>query len=97
MTLHEIIEEIKEMDREISFPEDSYEAGQKDAYWSVLDLLTKAEAEQPVKGLDKARFLKVLDQWEAHAIRGMRNGATAYHQGKIALITDLMDWINREG
>lgn len=53
--------------------------------------------EQPVKGLDKDRFLKVLDQWEEHAIRGMRNGATAYHQGKIALITDLRDWINREG
>ena len=53
--------------------------------------------ERPAEGLDKARFLKVLDQWEAHAIRGMRNGATAYHQGKIALITDLRDWINREG
>lgn len=47
--------------------------------------------------LDKARFLKVLDQWEEHAIRGMRNGATAYHQGKITLITDLRDWITREG
>lgn len=45
----------------------------------------------------KARFLEVLDRWEAHAIRGMRNGATAYHQGKISLITDLRDWINREG
>ena len=96
MTLHEIIEEIKEMDRGIRFPEDSYEAGQKDAYWSVLDLLTKAEAEQPVEGLDKARFLEVLDQWEEHAIRGMRDGATAYHQGKIALIEDLRDWINGE-
>ena len=53
--------------------------------------------EQPVKGLDKARFLEVLDKWEEHAIRGMRVGATAYHQGKIALITDLRDWINREG
>ena len=50
-----------------------------------------------LEGLDKARFLKVLDQWEKHAIRGMRNGATAYNQGKIALITDLRDWINREG
>jgi len=48
MTLHEIIEEIKDMEREIRFPEDFYEAGKKDAYCAVLDLLTKAEAEQPV-------------------------------------------------
>lgn len=52
--------------------------------------------EQHGEGLDKARFLEVLDKWEEHAIRGMRNGATAYHQGKIALIEDLRDWINGE-
>ena len=34
-----------------------------------------------------------LDKWDRHAIRGMETGATAYHQGKIALITDLRDWI----
>ena len=38
-------------------------------------------------------FRKKLDQWEEHAIRGMEVGATAYHQGKIALITDLRDWL----
>ena len=51
MTLHEIIEEIKEMEREIRFPEDFYEAGKKDAYCAVLDFLTKAEAEKKDVGL----------------------------------------------
>ena len=45
---------------------------------------------------DRAKMMEVLDKWEEHAIRGMRNGATAYHQGKIALIEDLRDWINGE-
>lgn len=66
---------------------------------TCVDILSFIDTlpEQREEGLDKARFLKVLDQWEAHAVRGMRDGATAYHQGKIALITDLRDWINREG
>ena len=71
--------------------------GMHDAYVDMLTYLTYSLPEQPVEGLDKARFLEILYQWEAHAIRGMRDGATAYHQGKIALITDLRDWINREG
>jgi len=39
-------------------------------------------------------FLSILDKWEKHAIHGMEVGATAYHQGKVALITDLRDWID---
>lgn len=42
----------------------------------------------------KRDFLAVLDKWMEHAIRGMEKGATAYHQGKIALILDLKDWIS---
>lgn len=39
------------------------------------------------------QFSDILDKWEAHAISGMKVGASAYHQGKIALICDLRDWI----
>lgn len=39
------------------------------------------------------QFSDILDKWEAHAIEGMKVGASAYHQGKIALICDLRDWI----
>ena len=39
------------------------------------------------------QFSDILDKWEEHAIRGMEKGAAAYHQGKIALICDLRDWI----
>ncbi len=42
-------------------------------------------------------FMDVLDRWEDHAIRGMANGATAYHQGKVSLITDLRDWMREDG
>jgi len=62
----------------------------------LIEHLQTLDPKQPGEWLDKARLLEVLDKWEAHAIRGMRNGATAYHQGKIALITDLRDWINGE-
>lgn len=41
----------------------------------------------------KEEFGTLLDKWEKHAINGMQEGATAYHQGKIALICDLRDWI----
>jgi hypothetical protein len=34
-----------------------------------------------------------LDKWLDHAVRGMEKGNTAYHQGKVALIKDLRDWI----
>jgi len=44
----------------------------------------------------KDAIVEYLDKWMAHAVRGMRNGATAYHQGKVALITDIQDWLNRE-
>lgn len=39
------------------------------------------------------QFSDILEKWEEHAIRGMKKGASAYHQGKIALICDLRDWI----
>lgn len=41
----------------------------------------------------KKEFSSILDKWEEHAIRGMKEGASAYHQGKIALICDLRDWM----
>lgn len=77
-----------------SRPDKQFYEGKDVAYGEILGFLDTME--QPVEDLDKARLLEVLDQWEEHAIRGMRNGATAYHQGKIALITDLRDWINGE-
>lgn len=42
------------------------------------------------------QFSDILDKWEEHAIRGMAKGASAYHQGKIALICDLRDWIKEQ-
>lgn len=42
------------------------------------------------------QFSDILDKWEAHATEGMRVGASAYHQGKIALICDLRDWIKEQ-
>ena len=42
------------------------------------------------------QFSDILDKWEAHAIEGMKVGAYAYHQGKIALICDLRDWIKEQ-
>ena len=65
MTLHEIIEEIKEMERDIRFPEDLYEAGKKDAYCAVLDLLTKEEAEQPAlpEGLEETQKKDWYDKY----------------------------------
>lgn len=39
------------------------------------------------------QFSDILDKWEEHAMKGMRLGASAYHQGKIALICDLRDWM----
>ena len=52
-----------------------------------------------VAGYRKAEkdFLEVLGRWLEHAERGMKVGATAYHQGKVALIVDLQDWINGTG
>lgn len=42
------------------------------------------------------QFSDILDKWEVHATEGMRVGASAYHQGKIALICDLRDWIKEQ-
>lgn len=44
----------------------------------------------------KKEFAAILDRWEKHAILGMQVGASAYHQGKIALICDLREWL-KEG
>lgn len=44
----------------------------------------------------KDAILEYLDKWMDHAVRGMQKGATAYHQGKVALITDMRDWLNME-
>ena len=41
----------------------------------------------------KDAILEYLDKWMDPAVRGMQKGATAYHQGKVALITDLRDWL----
>jgi len=51
------------------------------------------------KGYDQCLkdFLGILQKWEDHAIRGMKIGSAAYHQGKVALITDLKDWMNETG
>lgn len=46
--------------------------------------------------IDVEKLLDFLDRWEKHAIRGMIEGATAYHQGKIALICELRDWIKEQ-
>lgn len=63
------------------------------ASWDCTDVLNafKAGAEW-----QKKQFSDILDQWEAHAIEGMKVGASAYHQGKIALICDLRDWIKEQ-
>ena len=45
----------------------------------------------------KDALAEYLDKWLDHAVRGMKKGATAYHQGKVALITDLRDWLNSLG
>lgn len=42
------------------------------------------------------QFSDILGKWEEHAILGMKVGASAYHQGKIALICDLRDWIKEQ-
>lgn len=96
-TIYSEIERIRSEAVMASFGNETYWLRSRVA--TCVDILAFLDTlpEQPGEGLDKARFLEVLDKWEAHAIRGMRNGATAYHQGKIALITDLRDWINREG
>lgn len=49
-------------------------------------------------GVERAfkQFSEILDKWEEHAISGMKVGASAYHQGKIALICDLRDWIKEQ-
>ena len=44
----------------------------------------------------KDALLEYLDKWMAKAVRWMQVGASAYHQGKVALITDIQDWLNRE-
>jgi hypothetical protein len=43
--------------------------------------------------ISKRAIYSFLDKWQEHACRGMKRGATAYHQGKIALITAIKDWI----
>lgn len=35
-----------------------------------------------------------LAKWQYHAVRGMRSGNTAYHQGRLAMITDLFAFIH---
>ena len=57
--------------------------------WAVEDA-------EPVEYIRKDEILAYLDKWMEHAVRGMQKGATAYHQGKVALITDIRDWLNRE-
>lgn len=49
-------------------------------------------------GVERAfkQFSDILGKWEEHAIEGMKVGASAYHQGKIALICDLRDWIKEQ-
>lgn len=61
--------------------------------WDCTDVLNafKAGAEWAFK-----QFSDILDKWEAHAIEGMKVGASAYHQGKISLICDLRDWIKEQ-
>ena len=54
---------------------------------------------QTINGVEYIRkddVLAYLDMWMAKAVRGMKVGATAYHQGKVALITDMQGWLNRE-
>ena len=54
---------------------------------------------QTINGVEYIRkddVLAYLDMWMAKAVRGMKVGAAAYHQGKVALITDMKDWLNRE-
>lgn len=55
--------------------------------------MTKDEAY--IEGYEKAReeFRAILNSWQEHATRGMRKGSVAYHQGKIALIIDLLEWL----
>ena len=35
-----------------------------------------------------------LNKWLDHSVRGMKKGNTAYFQGKITLITDLLAFIH---
>lgn len=63
MTLHEIIEEIKEMEREIKFPEDLYEAGKKDALCAVLNFLTKDEAEKKDVNFLEKEIIKAAERF----------------------------------
>lgn len=40
------------------------------------------------------KIKREIEKWQEHAIRGMKKGSTAYHQGKLALCIDLLDFIN---
>jgi len=56
----------------------------------------EAEAFQAGAEWMKKEFAAILDRWEEHAILGMKVGASAYHQGKIALICDLREWLKEQ-
>ena len=44
----------------------------------------------------KKQFSDLLDKWMEHSIRGMEHGSSVYYQGKVALIIDLRDWLNKD-
>jgi hypothetical protein len=68
----------------------------------TLEEYLKAAYHSPIQDFkagaewQKKQFSDILDKWEEHAMKGMRLGASAYHQGKIALICDLRDWIKEQ-
>lgn len=64
-----------------------------DKYYDDVDVKASLEGFKAGAEWMKKEFSSILDKWEEHAIRGMRVGASAYHQGKIALICDLRDWM----
>ena len=65
-------------------------AGHPGWNWETQDVVDGFEAGAKWQ---RQAFLSILDKWLDHAVRGMEKGNTAYHQGKVALITDLRDWI----
>ena len=42
----------------------------------------------------KDQIRKKIEEWQEHAIRGMKNGSVTYHQGKVALCTDLLSFLD---
>ncbi len=63
---------------------------------TTADLVAYNKGVAEGRRMEKEQFMEILNKWEEHAIRGMKKGATAYHQGKIALIPDLRDWLKKE-